>query len=123
MLCGTWASCVALVAKNLHTNAGDLRDAGSIPESGRSPGGSPGGLGNPLQYSCLENPMDKGAWPATGHGVRESRTALKQLSTHVLDPHLERKLLGLERMHTYGTNCFSNSDLKTNLENFKYNLQ
>ena len=94
MLCGTWASCVALVVKNLHANAGDLRDAGSIPGSGKSPGGFPGGLGNPLQYSCLENPMDKGAWPATGHGVRESRTALKQLSTHILDPYLERKLLG-----------------------------
>ena len=49
---------VALVVKNLPANAGYIRDAGSIPGSGRSPGG---GLGNPLQYSCLENPMDRGA--------------------------------------------------------------
>ena len=60
------ASQVALVAKNLLANAGDIRDAGSIP--GRSPGG---GHGNPLQYSCLENPMDRGAWRATVHRFTE----------------------------------------------------
>ena len=60
----------ALVAvKNLPTNAGDIRDAGLIPESGRSPGG---GNGNPLQYSCLENPMNRGAWWAMVHRVTES---------------------------------------------------
>ena len=48
--------------KKLPANAGDVRDLGSIPRSGRSSGG---GHGNPLQNSCLENPMDKGAWPAT----------------------------------------------------------
>ena len=48
-----WASLVVLVVKNLPANAGDSRDVGSIPESGRSPGG---GHGNPLQYSCLKNP-------------------------------------------------------------------
>ena len=48
--------------KNLPAKAGDIRDMGSIPGSGRSPGG---GHGNPLQYSCLENPMDRGAWWAT----------------------------------------------------------
>ena len=63
------ASQVALVVKNLFTNAGDIRDAGSIPRLGRSPGG---GNGNPLQYSCLENPMDRGAWRATVHGVTEA---------------------------------------------------
>ena len=47
------------------------RDASSIPGSGRSPGG---GNGNPIQYSCLGNPMDKGAWQATGHGVTKSQT-------------------------------------------------
>ena len=47
------------MVNNLPTNAGDARDAASIPGSGRSPGG---GRGNPLPYSCLENPMDKGAW-------------------------------------------------------------
>ena len=54
-----WASQVALTVKNPPTNSGDRRDAGSIPGWGRSPGG---GNGNPLQYSCLENPMDGGAW-------------------------------------------------------------
>ena len=55
-------------------------DAGLIPGWGRSPGG---GHGNPLQYSCLENPMDRGAWWATVHGVLKSWTRLKQLSTHI----------------------------------------
>ena len=54
----SWASQVALVVKNTPANAGDLRDAGSIPGLGRSPGG---GHGNKLKYSCLEDPMDKGA--------------------------------------------------------------
>ena len=53
------ASQVALMVKNPPANAGDVRDAGLIPGSGRSPGE---GNGNPLQYSCLENPMDRGAW-------------------------------------------------------------
>ena len=57
-------------------NAGDARDAGSIPGLGRSPGG---GHGNPLQYSCLENPMDRGAWRAMVHGVAKSQTRQKQL--------------------------------------------
>ena len=56
--------------KNPPANAGDTRDVGSIPESGRSPGG---GNGNLLQYSCLENPMDRGVWWATVHGA-ESQT-------------------------------------------------
>ena len=60
------ASQVALVLKNLPANAGDVRDGGSIPGSGRSPGG---GNDNPLQYSCLGNPMDRGAWWATVQGV------------------------------------------------------
>ena len=70
------ASQVALVVKNLPSNAGDVRDSGSILRSGRSPGG---GHGNPLQSSCLENPMNRGAWPATIHRVTKSRT---QLSEH-----------------------------------------
>ena len=60
------ASQEALVVKNLPANAGDLRDAGLIHGLGRSLGG---GHGNPLQYSCLENPMDRGAWWAAVHGV------------------------------------------------------
>ena len=59
--------------------AGDIRDAASIPRSGRSPGE---GHGNPLQYSCLENPMDRGAWWATVHSVAKSLTWLTRLSTH-----------------------------------------
>ena len=54
-----WAFQVVLVVKNLPANAGDVRGVGSIPGSGRSPGG---GNGNPFQYSCLKKPMDKGAW-------------------------------------------------------------
>ena len=65
------ASQVALVVKNLPANAGDIRDAGSVLGSGRSPGE---GDGNPLQYSCLENPMDRGAWWSTVRGVTKSRT-------------------------------------------------
>ena len=60
-----------LVAKNPTANATDIRDTGSIPGSGRSLGG---GHGNPLQYSCLENPMDRGAQWATVHGVAKSQT-------------------------------------------------
>ena len=61
-----WASQVAPMVKKLPVNAGDTRDMGLIPESGRSLGG---GHGNPLQYSCLENPMDRGAWGATVQGI------------------------------------------------------
>ena len=60
-----------LVVKNPPANTGDLRDADLIPGWGRSPGG---GHGNPLQYSCLENPMDRGAWWATVQGNKESDT-------------------------------------------------
>ena len=70
---------MALVVKNPAANAGDIRDAGSIPGSGRSPGA---GNRNPLQYSCLENPRDRGAWPATVHRVAKTPTRLKQLSKH-----------------------------------------
>ena len=60
------------MVKNLPANAGDIRDVGSIPGSGRSPGE---GHGNPLQYSCLENPMDRGAWQAMVHeACKESGT-------------------------------------------------
>ena len=59
------------MVKNLPANAEDLRDAGSIPGLSRSPGG---GHGNPLQYCCLENPMDRGAWWAMVHRVSQSDT-------------------------------------------------
>ena len=76
------ASQVALVVKNPPANARDVRDAGLIPRLGRSsiPGSvrSPGGgHGNPLQYSCLENPIDRGAWQAAVHRVSPSQTQLK----------------------------------------------
>ena len=71
------ASQVALAIKNLLANAGDIRDASSIRGFGRSPGL---GHGNPLQYySCLENPVNRGAWWAVVHKVAKSQTQLKQL--------------------------------------------
>ena len=59
--------------KNLPANAGDVRDMGWIPGLGRSPGG---GHGNPLQYSCLKNPVDRGAWQASVDEVTKSQTQL-----------------------------------------------
>ena len=70
-----------VVAKNSPASEGDERDVGSVPELGQSPGG---GHGNPLQYSCLENPIDRGAWWATVHRVTQSQTQIKQLNTHTL---------------------------------------
>ena len=67
------------MVKKLPAKAGDARDMDSMPGLGKSPGE---GHGNPLQYSGLENPMDRGAWEATVHGVKKSQTRLKQLSTH-----------------------------------------
>ena len=69
---------MVLVVKNLHANSGDPRDMGSILGSGRSSGQ---GNGNPLQYSCLEKPMDRGGWQAIVHGVTQNWTQLKRLST------------------------------------------
>ena len=65
------ASQVALVVKNPPAKAGDVRDPGSIPGLGRSPGG---GYGSPLQYSCLKNPVDRGAWRAIVHRVTKNQT-------------------------------------------------
>ena len=69
------ASQGAPVVKNLPANAGDAGDGGSVSGLGRTPGG---GNGNPLQYPCLENPMDRGAWWATVHGAAESQTQLSE---------------------------------------------
>ena len=68
---------MVLLVKNPPAIAGDRRDSDSMPGSGRS---SRGGHVNPLQYSCLENPMDGGAWWSTVHRVEKSRTQLRQLS-------------------------------------------
>ena len=67
------------MVKNPPANAGDIRDTASIPGSGRSPGE---GNGNPLQYACLGNPMDKGAWWATVHGVAKESDKTWQLNNN-----------------------------------------
>ena len=68
-----------LPRQNSHANAGDIRDVGLIPGWGRFPGGSPG---NPLQYSCLDNPMERYTWKAAVHWVAKSWTQMKRLSMH-----------------------------------------
>ena len=73
------------VVKNPPANGGDTRDVGLIPGLGRSPGG---GHGNPFQYSCLVNPMDRGAWWATVHRIAKIWTQLKCLSMHTPRPGL-----------------------------------
>ena len=76
------------MVKNPPASAGDVRDLGSITGSGRSPGG---GRGNPLQYSCLENPMDREAWQATIHRIAQSWTQLKQLSTNNTNSKIQKE--------------------------------
>ena len=83
------------MVKNLSAGAGDIRDVGLIPGSGKSPGG---GHGHPLQYSCLENSMDIGAWWATVHRVAKSRTRLKRLGTHRGIYSSQKKALNLGRL-------------------------
>ena len=73
------ASQVSLTVKNPPANARDIREVGLNPGWGRSPGG---GNGHLLQYSCLENPMDRGAWQATVHRAAKSWTWLKPIRTH-----------------------------------------
>ena len=75
-------------SKESACNAGNIGDAGSILGSGRFPGGR---HGNPLQHSCLENLMDRGAWRATVHGAAKSWTRLKRLSTHAQSLGIGRK--------------------------------
>ena len=74
----SWASLVALVVKNSPANAGNLSDSGWISAWGRSSGGE---RGNALQYSCLENSMDREAWRATVHSAAQSQARLKRFST------------------------------------------
>ena len=70
---------IELLVKNLLANAEDVRDVSLIPGSGRYPAE---GHGSPIQYSCLENPTDRGAWWATVHRVTKNQTQLKQLSNN-----------------------------------------
>ena len=95
------ASQVMLVVKNPSANAGDIRDLGSIPGSGRSPRGE---HGNPLQYSCLENPMGRGAWRATVHGVTKSCIRLKWLSTQSRPHHDNHNFRLLNDCHGSSSN-------------------
>ena len=74
-----WVSQVPVVVKNLCASAGDIRDVGLIPGLGISPGG---GHGNPPQYYCLENPINRGNWQATILRVEKGQTLRKRLSTH-----------------------------------------
>ena len=83
LLIGSWKGFSGgSVVKNPPANAGDIRDLGSIPGMERSPRG---GHGNPLQHSCLENPMDRRAWWAPVHGVTKRQTRLKQAHMHTQD--------------------------------------
>ena len=99
----TQASQMVLVVQNLPADAGDIRDTGSVPGSGRSPGE---GNGNPLQYSCLENSMDRGVWRAIVHGVAKSWTHLKWLSMHInththIYNHIHTQVHACVHIHTY----------------------
>ena len=98
------ASQVTLVVKNLPANAGHVWDAGLIPRLGRSPGG---GDGNTLQFSGLENPMDRRAWCVTVHGVAQSRTRLKQLSTMHNNAWIPKHIHAHTLIRT-GLQCFNN---------------
>ena len=90
-----------LSGKRSTCSAGDARDVGSIPGSGRSLGG---GRGNPLQYSCLENPMDRGAWWATVHEAAKSQTWLKWLNMHT---HMQTS-----QRHDTHSNYVNNNGIK-----------
>ena len=97
---GEWASQVARVVKHPPASTEDLRDAGSIPESEWSPGG---GHGNPLWYSCLENPMDREVWWATVHGVAKCQTRLKPLRMHSHRENEWYEPTVLTKEHPHGT--------------------
>ena len=90
------------MVKNPPARAGDIRDMGSTPGSGRSPGG---GHGNPLQYSRLENLMDRGAWWAMIHGVVKSQTRLKGLSVHAQVYTFVKTLNCILKMYTLCCVC------------------
>ena len=84
-------------------NAGDVRDAGLIPGLGRSPGG---GNGNPFQYSCLENPMDRGIWRTAVHRITKSRIRMKQPSMHT-PAYLELIKFTYHRSYSYNSSKYA----------------
>ena len=92
---------MVIVAKNLPAKKGDIRDAVLIPGLGRSLGG---GNGNPLQYSCLESPIDRGAWQATVHGIARVRhdLATKPPGKGIFTPFKENR----RRWPTSYTGCY-----------------
>ena len=98
---------MALVVKNSPANAGGVKDMGWICGSRRYPGG---GHGSPLQYSCLENPLDRGAWWAIVHRAAKNQTRLKQLSTHT---HLTQCL----KQSGSTSSCVSLSEKQNNKKN------
>ena len=111
-----WASQVVLEVKNPPASTRDIRDTGSIPGSGGSPGRGPG---KRLQYSCLENPLDRGAWWATVRGVTKSRPRLKWLSTHALFPsrlwaHQRQQPFTVVSLQPQGL-CWARSKFSTNV--------
>ena len=89
-MCIRWASQVVLMVKNPTVDAGDVRAMGLIPGLGRSLGG---GHANPLQYSCLQNPMDRGALRATVHGRKESDMTEVTQHAHSMSVSVNPKLL------------------------------
>ena len=121
---GTWNTGFPwwLSNKESACNAGATRDSGLIPGSGRSLGG---GHGNLLQYSCLENPMNRGTWQTIAHRVTKSQTRLKQLSTHTCREITEEiagswKLNGeLSEAGGRGNNICKNGDLRRRIVNCK----
>ena len=109
-VCTMGAAQVALVVKNPPANAEDVRDTGSIPESGRSPGE---GNGNPLQYASRENPIDRGAWRTTVHGVTKSRTRLSDfICTHTcITVSKPQRMRGGSRRAHQAVTCHTHSGL------------
>ena len=121
---------MTLVVMNPPANTGGIRDTGSVPGSERSPGGE---HGNPLQYSCLENRMDRGAQQATAHGVAQSRAQQRQLRTltqrpvsvltpiltNITDLHRNYLFTG-ELIRRYHYSCGSFPELKRGFESYSF---
>ena len=105
-----WTSQLALMVKNSSANAGDIWDEGSIPGSRRSTGGQ---HGNPLQYSCLENPMDRGAWWAAVHRVTKSQTWLKRQHSTAQHTRCQNSWVGQNYRYLATKRCENKSRNRT----------